>query len=497
MTWEAFEQQYSTAGAVTSEKALQVMHAGGTHGHQLNRGDQTPAGYAAGFSEAQPEQAAPAPAAPVAAPPQVTIAPNAEPIASVKVIPTSGPNGVPTDQRWQAAVTEVLGAATATHLAGVPTLASERGWSVAISADGPAGFVAPGVGIGPGGTIFRYGGQPTAQPASQSEQNLMMVTVSESGPENFGQWTRAQAFSTADNTSGAVLVDESGLPLGLAMRLAPGAGLVAAIPTIADAVSAAFTPPPANAPGALPAQSGAPTQTPPDATAVTSALAAALQQMAAGQTPAMAPNSAGSVTATPSPTQNLQPHAPAPVPGATPTAPPVVSSDLAPGTDGDFPPAGVSIHRSEVERNGVQYALFLMDGAVHPTMIQQADVPMLPGEQVVLSDWPYLDGPSGKTKGGVVIDWSYGGGAVGNVRTAPSAPAALDGWSLAVNTDVGPGPSDNDTEAKLIVTVRTNFTKDGEPPRTGVSTVTLCGHGKHDMQHKDESPATVDAPVMA
>ena len=60
----------------------------------------------------------------------------------------------------------------------------------------------------------------------------------------------------------------------------------------------------------------------------------------------------------------------------------------------------------------------------------------------------------------------------------------------------GPGP-DDDTEAKLKVTVRTQFTKEGETPRTGACFVTLSGSGKHEVEHKDESPATVDAAVMA
>ena len=501
MTWEAFEAQYARMGAATSGSAFQILHTNGTHGHRLNRGTATPPpGYAAGMSEAE---AAPAPAnggAPAAmqpsnggaprAPQAVTISREANPIASVKVIPASGPNGVPTEQRWMTTATEVLGAEMARLLADVPALAAERQWSVAVSVDGPSGFGAPGVGIGPGGTIFRYGVAPAAKPASQKTSPRLMVTVAEGAPETFGQWTRAQAFSTGSGVTGAVLLNEGGLPLGLAMRLRPTPDIVAEASDVADAVSEAFTPPPATAPGVP--EAAAPAPTAPDQTAAASALAAALAQMANGRPPAqaVAPGPNGGNGAVPGTSPG-----PAGAP-AVATPPPAAMPVPGPEHDGDFPPPGVSVHRSDVTRNGVHYALFLMDGVVMPEMPPAVQAPMVPGQQIVLDDWPYLDGPSGRTKGGVVVDWSYGGGAVGNVRTAPASPAALDGWTVTVNTDVGPGP-DDDTEAKLKVTVRTQFTKEGETPRTGACFVTLSGSGKHEVEHKDESPATVDAAVMA
>lgn len=481
MTWDAFEAQYARMGASTSSH-FQILHAGGTHGHQLNRGSAAPPpGYAAALSEA----AAPATDVPAAngAPMAITLSPETAPIAPAIVLPMSGPNGVPIDQSWQAAVTEVLGAEHVAHLVTVPALAAEHQWTVAIGLDDAQGYGAPGVGIAPGGTIFRYGTEPAAKPALKDGPAQLLVTIAEGAPELFTQWTRAQAFSTEAGVTGAVLLNGSELPLALAMRLMSSATLASEIQAIAAAVAEVFapntdpvpatptTPEPVPVAPQAPAQNGAPADAPsamPPAAA--SALASVLEQVSSAPQPVPMPGgdlpSAGG-TMPPLPGQPLQPN---------------------PQPNGDFPPPGVSIHRSNVNRNGVQYDLFLMDGSVMPEMPPAVQSPLIPGQQVVLDDWPYLDGPSGRSKGGVVLDWSYGGGAVANVRTAPGSPAARDGWAIAVHTDVGPGP-ENANEAKLKVTVRTTFAKEGEQPRTGVCCVILCGSGKHEVEHKDESPA--------
>ena len=113
---------------------------------------------------------------------------------------------------------------------------------------------------------------------------------------------------------------------------------------------------------------------------------------------------------------------------------------------------------------------------------------LIPGEQVVVSDWPYIDGPSGRTKGGVAIDWSHGAGSVANVRVSPTDGQALNGWGVTVSTDIGPGPS-TPSETKLKVTIRTTFTREGESDQIGISDVILCGSGEHETAYHEETQA--------
>ena len=504
MTWPRFQQEYELMGASTTGRSFQILHAGGHHGHTPNRGTPAPPpGYAAGLSD-QTAGAPPAvepPANPgVPAKMAVTISEEAAPLAPATVIPVSGPNGVPTEARWATAITDVLGADHVQSLAGLPALAAARGWTVAIGPDTPQSHGAPGVGVAPGGTIFRYGGDPAAAAASTNgAEKKLLVTIAEGEPQLFTQWTKARSFATDTQVTGAVLLDATDMPLALAMRLGAGAALPQQIEAVSAAVTAAFVPSPSAAPVPAPAKTPVvPEAAPAPAPAPVSDAApqhpgnghgngdaatpaATIPPAAASALAAMMQAGAGAPA--PTPQNGAMPPLPGqPVP--PPIEPPITSPQ--PHPDGDFPPPGVTIHRSDVERNGVSYALFLMDGTVYPDMPPAVAQPLIPGQQVVLDDWPYLDGASGKSKGGVVLDWSYGGGAVGNVRTAPGSPAAHDGWAIAVTTDVGPGPSDSD-ETKLRVTVRTVFTKQGEQTRTGVCHVILCGSGKHEVSHADES----------
>lgn len=501
MTWPAFQQEYELMGASTTGRSFQILHAGGHHGHTLNRGTQAPPpGYAAALmkdaASAPPAAPAPAPTPNGAATPAaiaVTISEEIAPIAPAAVIPMSGPNGVPTETRWTTAVTEILSADHVAALAQLPALAATRGWTIAVGLDTPQSYAAPGVGVAPGGTIFRYGGDPAAAAARAADPAKLLVTIAEGEPQLFTQWAKARSFATDTQVTGAVLLDAADLPLALAMRLASGPTLPSQIEAISTAVTTAFTPSP-TAPVPAPAvpavpPPAAPVAPPPAAEGAPqhpgngAAAAPAVPPAAASALAAMMQASAG----TPAP--GPQNGAMLPMPGQPvppPIEPPIMPPQPTPHPDGDFPPPGVTIHRSDVDRNGVLYALFLMDGSVYPDMPPAVAQPLIPGQQVVLDDWPYLDGSSGRSKGGVVLDWSYGGGAVGNVRTAPGSPAVHDGWAVAVTTDVGPGPSDSD-ETKLQVTVRTAFTKQGEQTRTGVCHVILCGSGKHEVSHADES----------
>ncbi len=161
---------------------------------------------------------------------------------------------------------------------------------------------------------------------------------------------------------------------------------------------------------------------------------------------------------------------------------------------GAFPPSGVNIFRSRNQIGGVDYDLFLMDGPVPPQIEPQVVQNLTPGEQILVTDWPYIDGPAGRTKGGVAIDWSYAAGTIANVRVSPAGGQAYDGWQVLVNTDIGPGPS-TPTETKLKVTIRTTFRSAGQADQVGISEITLGGSGRYETTHREEVQAA--EPVAA
>lgn len=493
MKWEDFVAEFNDFAAAHASIKLQVLHADGTHGHTLNTGGDVPPGYAAGLGDLPPATApsdtngeAPhsPPASPPASLPRITMADITAPIAPATVTQISGPNGVPVDQRWTDSATRVLGANHASALSGLPALAAERGWTVAVGPDSAEGYGAAGVGVGPGGTVFRYG---AATPAAQAVagSGRLLFTIAEGTQDLFTQWAAARSFSTDGDATGAVLLDAENMPLALAVRLLPGPDLRTRIEAIAEAIATGFQSA-APAPAARqPAPATEPPMEPPRQSQPQDPAVYGQPGNGNGNGGAVAA-ALGGGTATPMP---VMPPMPAPVPdGSVSSAPmPIPNGNGVPGQpqpDDDFPPPGVTIHRSDVERNGVQYHLFLMDGRVMPEMPPAVEQSPIPGQQIVVDDWPYHDGASGRSKGGIVIDWSYGAGAVANVRTAPAGPAARDGWSVDVHTDIAPGRSDAD-ETRLTVTIRTRFTKAGEETRTGVTEVTLSGSGKHDVVHRD------------
>lgn len=497
MTWEAFQQEYELMGASTTGRSFQILHADGHHGHTLNRGTQSPPpGYAAALMEDHTEGPASA-APPVVVPAQpasiaVTISEEAAPVSPAMVIPMSGPNGVPTDIRWSNAITEVLGADHVAVLAALPALAAARGWTIAVGPDTPQSYGAAGVGIAPGGSIFRYGGDPVATPATANGGARLLVTIAEGAPELFTQWAKARSFATDTQVTGAVLMDGTDMPLALAMRLAAASGLPGQIEAISEAVTAAFKPVVASPsmPPAIPVPAPTPQQAPAPAVAGTEVIAPAVPPAAASALAAMM-----GVSSEP-PAFEMPGGALPPSGGPMPPMPgnPAPMPIVPPHPDGEFPPPGVTMHRSDVMRDGVNYSVFLMNGKVLPEVTSQEVPALIPGPQVVLDKWPYMDTSSGRSHGSIVIDWSYAAGAVGNVRTAPIGGAALDGWAVAVTTDIGPGPSTVD-ETKLTVTARTTFTKAGEQTRVGVCQVILCGSGQHQVSHVDESLAP--QPVLA
>ncbi|KRD41348.1 hypothetical protein ASE38_17225 [Cellulomonas sp. Root930] len=146
--------------------------------------------------------------------------------------------------------------------------------------------------------------------------------------------------------------------------------------------------------------------------------------------------------------------------------------------------SAVSIVRRVQEKNGRRYDLAQLSGFVEPSnaLAGGAGMPALPGERVVLDDWPYIEGPSGRTQAGVGIDWRYRNGAVGEIVIEPLDGQVLDGWAAAVRADIAPEVS---TAARSSVKVRvtTTFSRTGEEDQVAVTDVTLTGDGRQSTLH--------------
>jgi len=264
------------------------------------------------------------------------------------------------------------------------------------------------------------------------------------------------------------------MPVGAALRLVPIGDLAPRLEAIVAAIHAAHVS--AGAPAGAPGGNG---------------------QTASGVVP---PNGNGSTAARPGGPAN---GGPAAAPAATPPAATAarlfgngggLPAPNLPGVTpppGGFPPPTVKIYRSPAEVNGVTYDLFLMDGSVVPQMPPAVAADLIRAEQIVIDEWPYIDGPSGRSHGGVAIDWSFAAGTVANVRTTPHGGAALDGWRVHVVTDIGPGPS-TPTETRLKVTITTTFERNGQAPQSGLTEVILTGAGRHEISYR-ELPALAPA----
>ena len=183
--------------------------------------------------------------------------------------------------------------------------------------------------------------------------------------------------------------------------------------------------------------------------------------------------------------------APAPLPPLTPPAPaPVGDATLGVGT---------SLTRQASDKNGRRYDLAQLAGMVMPAnaLAGGAGTPALPGERVVLDDWPYIEGPSGRTQAGVAIDWKYQGGAVGDVAIVPLEGQVLDGWAAAVKADIGlNGSMPERTHLKVRVT--TVFSRQGEEDQVAVTDVVLMGDGRQQTRHgADRAPVEPALPEPA
>jgi len=181
-------------------------------------------------------------------------------------------------------------------------------------------------------------------------------------------------------------------------------------------------------------------------------------------------------------------------------AAPVLSSPTAQGeivADNPFGPSTV-LSRQRIDKNGRSYDLAQLKGLVMPSSpLMGGDGVPVAGERIMLDDWPYIDGPTGKTQAGVAIDWGHSSGAVGEVAITPLDGQTLDGWSVAVKADLLPNGSTPEV-AHIKVQVATTFTKDGEEPQTAVSEVTLGGDGRTQIRHgADQAPLDVPPEISA
>jgi N-acetyl-anhydromuramyl-L-alanine amidase AmpD len=164
--------------------------------------------------------------------------------------------------------------------------------------------------------------------------------------------------------------------------------------------------------------------------------------------------------------------------------------------DGDLRPGQVaSLTRRTFDEGGRRYDLAQLSGFVEPAnaLAGGAGMPPMTGERVALDDWPYIDGPSGRSQAGVAIDWQYRNGAVGEIVIAPIGGQVLDGWTAAVRADIAPIDSTGD---RTCVTVRltTSFAHPGEEEQLGVTDVTLWGDGRRSTVHGVGQAAETTAP---
>ncbi len=156
---------------------------------------------------------------------------------------------------------------------------------------------------------------------------------------------------------------------------------------------------------------------------------------------------------------------------------------------GEFGP-GVAVTRRADSKNGRAYDLAQLAGMVMPAnaLAGGATPPRTPGERIMLDDWPYIDGPSGRSQAPVVIDWAWAGGALGDVVVAAAGGQVLDGWSSAVRADITAGPASPE-RAALKVRVTTTFSRAHEEDQVAVTDVVLSGDGRHQVSHGGDSAA--------
>jgi N-acetyl-anhydromuramyl-L-alanine amidase AmpD len=151
---------------------------------------------------------------------------------------------------------------------------------------------------------------------------------------------------------------------------------------------------------------------------------------------------------------------------------------------------GTSLTRTTADKNGRRYDLARLSGFVQPqnALASGAGMPAQPGERVLLDDWPYIEGPSGRTQAGVAVDWQYRNGAVGQITITPIEGQVLDGWTASVRADIMPNGSTPD-RISLKVRVTTTFSRAEDEDQVAITDVTLSGDGRQSTLHgADHAP---------
>ncbi|WP_257140529.1 N-acetylmuramoyl-L-alanine amidase [Burkholderia sp. RF2-non_BP3] len=154
-----------------------------------------------------------------------------------------------------------------------------------------------------------------------------------------------------------------------------------------------------------------------------------------------------------------------------------------PSAGGEFG-LGVTLTRRTESRDGRSYDLAQLAGLVQPAnaLAGGAGQPRMAGQRITLDDWPYIDGPSGRTSAPVSIDWAWQGGAVGDVTIAAAQGQMLDGWTAFVRADIGRG-SGTPERASVTLRITTTFRHAGEEEQVGVTEVVLNGDGRFQTVH--------------
>ncbi|WP_266170735.1 papain-like cysteine protease family protein [Dyella subtropica] len=149
---------------------------------------------------------------------------------------------------------------------------------------------------------------------------------------------------------------------------------------------------------------------------------------------------------------------------------------------------GVTLTRRTENSTGRSYDLAQLTGLVQPAnaLAGGAGQPRMAGQRIVLDDWPYIDGPSGRTAAPVTIDWAWQGGAVGDVAISPGQGQMLDGWTAQVRADISRA-SGAPERASLNVRITTTFRHAGEEDQVAVTDVALSGDGRFKTVHGADS----------
>lgn len=120
-------------------------------------------------------------------------------------------------------------------------------------------------------------------------------------------------------------------------------------------------------------------------------------------------------------------------------------------------------------------------------------MPPIPGERILLNDWPFIRDGETNVQANLAIDWKFDGAAVGDIAISPAGGTVTDGRSIKVRADILPAEGSPNCAVRLV-RVTTTFSKQGEADQSAVTEVTLSGEGRSSKRHvTDEAPAAAPA----